>query len=121
MFNGCQCSWAVPQENTERGKENQRNHVFVLWGAVQIACGSGLDHPWEWGPCLVGFLGGGVWTEATLRGGGLDPPTKHYRLLVYMDARGLRDASNQALGSSMVIRDRGPRATSVFSCQTQKI
>lgn len=50
--------------HTEKVKENQndpwrekrRKHIFILWGAVQVACGSGLDPPWERVTILCAFL-----------------------------------------------------------------
>ena len=62
----CTCSLSETE-----GKGRPENQVFVLWGAVQTPCGSGLEHLWGGVIVWKAFFADGVWTEATPRGGGL--------------------------------------------------
>ena len=79
-------------ENHGEGKGRpERPCVHSLGGGqFKLACGSGLD-PLGRVHHLTGFLGGGVWTIATLRerGSWWNFPLKHSRLLGYRGAQGL--------------------------------
>ena len=54
---------------------------------------------------MAGFLGGGVWTEATPRGGGLE--WNFSPNIPKMDARGWGEAHRQTASRTLVARGQG--------------